>query len=290
MARNCTLNGEPRTFRGEADCTVPRNTQTLSGYNNNDWPSDFTMTSGTGATYPCGGSNDCRAGDIQEARETFSFWSTLDLDFIYTLWTMAEQANGLYVAPFNTQNLTGMITWSTSSSLYPDGDGTTTCAFPCGSIQPHDLFSAEQSNALTNLPSAGYTDWATGFHDLVTGGQGSGDKPSTPTGLAAIMTSSAPGGGFGAALVTWSASTDSVGVAGYEVERDGSTVATPLLNSFTDLAAVTGQSHTYRVRAFNLGSSGTHRSSDWTGNVTLAVHPAIAAVGQISLGGHVLVQ
>jgi hypothetical protein len=39
-----------------------------SGYNNDDWPSNYVMTGGT-----CGTTGyDCRAGDIQEARETFT--------------------------------------------------------------------------------------------------------------------------------------------------------------------------------------------------------------------------
>jgi hypothetical protein len=60
-----------------------------------------------------------------------------------------------------------------------------------------------------------YTGWATGFHDLVTGGgHGQSSPPSVPVGGAAVMTSST------AALVTWNPATDAVGVAYYQVERD----------------------------------------------------------------------
>ena len=263
-----------------------QNTQTTSGYDNDDWPSNYVMTGGSGASACSYAGNDCLAGDIQEARETFSFWSTLDLDFVFTLWTMAQTANGLYVAPFNTQNLTGMIVWGAASfNLYPDGDGS--CAFPCGQIQPNTLFYTVQANALSGLLIANYTAWATGFHDLVTGGQGPSSLPTVPTGVAAVMTSGS------AALVTWNASTDPVGVAGYQVARDGnsSPPIAPglLLNSFIDTGIVTG-SHWYQVRAFNLGYEGTYQYSDWTGAVALRAQPAVAAVGQTSINGRLAVQ
>src|SRR5207248_7963646 len=69
------------------------------------------------------------------------------------------------------------------------------------------------------------------------GGGGGGDTsaPSVPGGLKVTGTTSSSIG------LSWNASTDNVGVTGYEVRRNGSSVATPSRTSFTDsgLAAST---------------------------------------------------
>jgi len=76
--------------------------------------------------------------------------------------------------------------------------------------------------------------------------------PTTPTGLTAAAT-----GSFGANL-SWSASTDNVGVSGYIVRRNGVQIATPITTSFADtgLSAATTYSYTVAARdaAGNLSS------------------------------------
>jgi hypothetical protein len=92
-----------------------------------------------------------------------------------------------------------------------------------------------------------------------------------------------------AALVTWNASTDTVGVAGYQIARNGTTIASGwLLSPYPDMFASSGS--TYQVLAFNLGYNGAPQSSAWSAAVALQTRPAVAAVGQVSIGGHVAVQ
>src|SRR2546423_1666448 len=68
--------------------------------------------------------------------------------------------------------------------------------------------------------------------------------PSTPIGLTAAATGSTR------ARLSWSASTDNVGVTGYIVRRNGVQVATPATTSFADtgLAAATTYSYTVAAR------------------------------------------
>src|SRR5256885_4608362 len=71
--------------------------------------------------------------------------------------------------------------------------------------------------------------------------------PSTPTGLTA-----AAAGSTGANL-SWSASTDNVGVTGYIVRRDGVQVATPATTTYADVGLSDGTSYTYTEAARGAG-------------------------------------
>src|SRR5258706_595434 len=67
--------------------------------------------------------------------------------------------------------------------------------------------------------------------------------PSTPTGLVAT----AAGGSV--VNLTWSASTDNVGVTGYIVKRNGAQVATPITTSYSDTGLSDATTYSYTVAA-----------------------------------------
>src|SRR5438093_245137 len=67
--------------------------------------------------------------------------------------------------------------------------------------------------------------------------------PSTPTGLTAAVA-----GSTGANL-SWSASTDNVGVTAYIVRRNGVQIATPATTSFADTGLSAGTTYSYTVAA-----------------------------------------
>jgi len=89
-------------------------------------------------------------------------------------------------------------------------------------------------------------------------GGGDTQPPTTPGNLVAT-----PSGSTSIAL-SWSASTDNVGVSGYRVSRNGSQVATVSGTTWTDSGLAVGTSYTYSVVAY-----------DAAGNVS----PAASAVG-----------
>jgi chitodextrinase len=68
--------------------------------------------------------------------------------------------------------------------------------------------------------------------------------PSAPTGLKATVAAQS-------VTVSWTASTDNVGVAGYRVSRNGSLLTTTTSKSYTDTAVTQGSSYTYQVVAFD---------------------------------------
>src|SRR5947199_7613727 len=67
--------------------------------------------------------------------------------------------------------------------------------------------------------------------------------PSTPIGLTAAVV------GSSGANLSWSASTDNVGVTGYIVRRNGIQVATPATTSFADTGLSAATTYTYTVAA-----------------------------------------
>src|SRR2546427_1641011 len=72
--------------------------------------------------------------------------------------------------------------------------------------------------------------------------------PSMPTGLTA-----AAAGSIGADL-SWSASTDNVGVTGYIVRRNGVQVATPTTTTYADPGLSAATTYSYTVAARDAGA------------------------------------
>jgi len=83
------------------------------------------------------------------------------------------------------------------------------------------------------------------------GGSGGGGPvidatpPTTPTNLAATAASSS------AINISWSASSDNVGVTGYTLRRNGSPVTTTAATNYTDIGLTAGTSYSYTVSAFD---------------------------------------
>src|SRR5207245_4424478 len=81
--------------------------------------------------------------------------------------------------------------------------------------------------------------------------------PSTPTGL-----TGAAAGSTGANL-SWSASTDNVGVTGYMVRRNGVQIATPATTSFADTVLSVATTYSYTVAARDARSDERRVGTGW---------------------------
>jgi len=97
--------------------------------------------------------------------------------------------------------------------------------------------------------------------------------PTPPTNLTATLLS-----GPTRVALTWTASTDTVGVTGYEVSRDGTVVGTPTGTSFTDGGAAPGE-HTYSVVALDAAGN---RSDPATAQVTVPAPAALAPPAKLT--------
>ena len=90
--------------------------------------------------------------------------------------------------------------------------------------------------------------------------------PTTPTGVAATAISAS------SISVTWNASTDNIGVAGYTVRRDGAVIATTPTPGYVD-AVGPSQTHGYTVSAYDAAGNSSAASA-----VAQATTPCTAAV------------
>lgn len=76
--------------------------------------------------------------------------------------------------------------------------------------------------------------------------------PGAPSGLTASTSTNS-------AILSWTASTDNVGVSGYKIFRDNKEVGKSISTTYTDVNLISNTSYTYTVKAF-----------DAVGNVSLA--------------------
>jgi len=104
-------------------------------------------------------------------------------------------------------------------------------------------------------------------------GDSTGDTqaPTVPTGLVSTGTSSS------SVSLSWTASTDNVGVSGYDVLRNGTAVATATSTTYTDTGLTADTTYTYSVQA-----------RDLAGNVSGASTAITAKTNVGSSGGFVL--
>jgi chitodextrinase len=92
------------------------------------------------------------------------------------------------------------------------------------------------------------------------GSSGGGDTtaPSTPSNLAVTGTTAS------SASLSWSPSTDNVGVAGYRVYRNGSQVGTTTGTSYTDSGLSASTQYTYTVAAYDAAGNVSGQSGGVT--------------------------
>jgi len=114
-----------------------------------------------------------------------------------------------------------------------------------------DAFDAAQNHSAQSSPPVSVT----------TPAAGDTQSPTVPTGLAASVISPSR------VDLTWNASTDNVGVAGYTVYRNGVVLANVGSTSFSDLSATANSTYSYRVDAFD--AAGNHSAQSNAVNVTM---------------------
>ena len=87
------------------------------------------------------------------------------------------------------------------------------------------------------------------------GGGGDTQAPTVPAGISwqAISTSEI--------ILSWTASTDNVGVTGYSIYRDGTLINTSATNSYSDSGLSASTAYTYTVSAYDAAGNASSQSS-----------------------------
>ena len=170
--------------------------------------------------------------DQVRARDPFSFWEPLDALFIQTMQNMGQHTQMLFMNPFNTEIFSAYLPYDSATE----------------NLTPSAITSQESAQASANEGLAMYTSTATSYYSSVIappdktppsvppGGNGSSNNPTTTT-------------------LTWNASTDNVGVAGYYLLRNGSVLTTTASLYYQDSGLTSSTTYTYNVEAFDLGGN-----------------------------------
>jgi glucose/arabinose dehydrogenase/PKD repeat protein/fibronectin type 3 domain-containing protein len=163
------------------------------------------------------------------------------------------------------------------------------------------IFGAGASNDTVTAAGAGFTSRLTDFGNLTedknvtsagsynatathngnrwvmhmvafkTAAAGDTTAPTVPTGLTATATSSS------AINLSWTNSTDNIGVAGYKVFRNGTHVATTTTPSYQDTGLSEATSYSYTVSAFDAAGNESARSSVATATTRDVTAPSVPA-------------
>ena len=161
------------------------------------------------------------------ARDPFSFWQPVDAAFLSALADFANYKDLLFISPFWSQYFSAYLDFNTYGAL-PD----TTIL--------NDLFAA----AANTLEVGGTTPTSMAWLDRIIPAP---DKtpPSVPTNFIAATVYPNDIG------LTWTPSTDNVGVNEYKLYRNGSLLATTTLVAYNDLNLVAGETYTYTLQALD---------------------------------------
>jgi chitodextrinase len=128
--------------------------------------------------------------------------------------------------------------------------------------------SSPRYDALVNFASANPCWWS-GCSSSSAGPSGSSTTPpSVPTGLAGTVGSATQ------INLSWTASTDNAGVAGYNVFRSGAKVGSTSATSYQDTGLSAGTNYSYAVSAYDAAGNTSAQSSSIS--VTTPAPPAVA--------------
>jgi chitodextrinase len=122
--------------------------------------------------------------------------------------------------------------------------------------------SSSGAIAVTFTQNKTYADFITGVMAFQPASGGSSDTqaPTVPTNLSATAVSSS------GINLSWTASTDNVGVTGYTIYRGGVQVGTSATNSYSDTGLTASTAYTYTVDAFD--AAGNHSSQSSSASAT----------------------
>ena len=168
------------------------------------------------------------------SRNPWSFWAPLDTAFLQTMQTLAYYTELIFFAPFDTKEFYAYVSYDATSTFDPV------------QMEAIEIQTAAQANQQGTFTSTGLA-----YHNLSVSPPDT-IPPSAPAGLAAHARSS---------TLSWTASTDNIGVEGYYVYRNGIQIASTSLTTFQDTGLTPGVVYTYRVAAYDAAGNVSSQSS-----------------------------
>lgn len=135
-----------------------------------------------------------------------------------------------------------------------------------GEVGPNTTYTFTFDLTAPNAVGTFTTDWQmlrdgyswfgpTVSQDIVVTGVPDNDPPTAPTGVSG--SSSAPN----RVNLTWNASTDNVGIGGYNIYRNNVKIATSAITSYSDATCSAGTAYTYEITAYDAALNESARSA-----------------------------
>lgn len=172
-------------------------------------------------------------------RDPLSFWAPLDGRFLTVLWKVANYKRLLFLSPF----------WSQWFHTYIDYSATT-------GLTPNQIFVQATALEKQQILAGQYTSTGLGYAGSIIKPPDA-TAPTTPPSLLANTVSA------GINLL-WKASTDNVGVAGYNIYRDGVQIATAATIAYQDTGVAPSSMHAYNIAAYDVsGNVSAQTASVW---------------------------
>lgn len=183
------------------------------------------------------------------ARDPFSFWAPIDSYFIQTMEKLADYTRMLYLT---SQGNDYFLTYQTYGGTQANG-GAANCTCTTVSCSEGDIVTEENSLSMTAGQMSEYT--TTGFlYNSLLVSPADTKPPTAPSDLAGTA-------GYTSANLSWTAATDNVGVAGYNIYRcspspcTGVWVANATGTAYYDDTLADNTSYEYRVQAFDMANN-----------------------------------
>ncbi len=230
----------------------------------------------------CGGGSGSSSGSTPSSSSTSSGSSSGSADTTRPTVTITTPTSGTaYTATSNTLSLSGtasdnvgvtQVTWS-NTTTGASGTASGTTAWSVGGIA---LQSGTNVITVTARDAAGNTNTDSISVSYSPSG-GDTTAPTTPTGLSATTVSSSQ------INLSWSASTDNIGVTGYNIYRNGTQIASVANTSYNNTGLTAATTYSYTVAAYDAAGN-TSVQSVSTSTTTQGITTTSGAI-YVSLSG-----
>ncbi len=163
-------------------------------------------------------------------------------------WTASSDDRGVTgYRIYSGGTLVGLVSGTVTSFIDRTTAPSTAYSYTIAALDAAGNASAQSSAANVTTPSGTTPPDTT--------------APSTPAGLSGTPVAA------GRIDLAWTAATDNVGVAGYNVYRDGVKINTAPVGSisYSDTGLTPGANHTYTVSALDAAGNESSRSATWSG-------------------------
>ncbi|MCW2880549.1 MAG: coagulation factor 5/8 type domain protein, partial [Sphaerisporangium sp.] len=243
-----------------------------------------TSDSGHTANYPPSNAVDGDANSYWEGSGAYPQWIQVDLGSAATIGRVVLKLPPSSSWQSRTQTLS--VLGSANGSSFTTIAGPSGYTFNPSSGNTVTITFTQTSARYVRLNFTGNTGWTAGqvseFEVYGTAGGGGGDTqpPTAPGNLAATAKTST------SVSLSWSASTDNVGVTGYQVLRGGTVVAPVSGTSYTVTGLSPATAYTFTVTAQDAAGNTSPASNAVTVTTDAAANANLARGKATSESGH----